>query len=129
MVIKEVSRSVTLPDYIQAYLSMPFAWGTNDCVTFALNWIYKSTGVDYKSQLQLWTNEDEATLAIASVGGIKAQCDKWFKQVNPLCAMDGDIALIARTVYVFSGPNLVAPGLNGLVFDDRMRAKCAWSFR
>lgn len=129
MAIEEVPRPVILADYIHSRLNMPFSWGENDCVTFVLGWVTIKTGRDYKSLFLPWDNEISATASIAVAGGIKPMCDKLFMSINPLMAQDGDIALIARTVYLFSGPDIVGPGPDGLVFNNRMRAKCAWSYR
>lgn len=128
MAIQKVSREVSLANYICSQLEVPFCWGDNDCVTFVLGWVKLKTGVDHKLSFLPWTNEAEAIVAIAAVGGIEKKCNELFVSVNPMCASDGDIALIGRTVYLFSGPNIVGPGIKGLVFEDRMRTKCAWSY-
>jgi len=117
-----------LAEYIHSKLDLPFAWGSNDCVTFVLGWVEIHTGCNHKSSLQPWLSEIEAVKAIKAAGGLLHKCNELFKPVNPLAAVDGDIALIDRTVYLFSGPNIVGPGSSGLVFDDRMRVKCAWSY-
>jgi hypothetical protein len=119
---------VILSAYIESKLQLPFKWGDNDCVTFVLGWVSHRVGIDYRTQFGSWVSEVDATEAIRLAGGIEFQCNRLFKPINPNLAIDGDIALIGRTVYLFSGANIVGPGESQLAFVDRMRAKCAWSY-
>jgi hypothetical protein len=119
---------MTFADYIASHLSKPFQWGSNDCVSFVLNWVHIRSGVNHRATLPDWFDEASAVHAIAQVRGLRHQCDHLFNRVNPHLAIDGDIALIDRTVYLYSGPHIVAPGVSGLIFNDRMKAKCAWSY-
>jgi len=119
---------MTLPDYITDHLDKPFAWGTNDCVLFAVGWLEKATGRDYLSRFRPWNNAREAVAKVDALGGLEAMFDAHLARIRPSYAVDGDIALIDRTVYLFSGPNIVSVGPDGLVFINRMEAKCAWHY-
>ena len=115
-------------EYLTARLAMPFEWGRHDCICFVVGWAELATGQDYLSTLPPWTNEDEATVAVNSVRGLKRAFNKRFKRIDPAFARDGDIALIDRTAYLFTGARIVTVGPGGLIFRDRMEATCAWSY-
>jgi len=117
---------MTLPEYIAARLKVPFAWGDNDCVTFAIGWVQIATGKEYITEK--WTNEKEAAQMIKKLGGIESQFDLHLNRINPNFAKDGDVALVDDTAYLFSGVHIVGPGKDGLIFKTRMEAKCAWSY-
>ena len=117
---------MTLPDYITAHLDKPFAWGENDCVLFAIGWLEIATGRDYLSQYKPWASAKEAIRKVEEAGGLEGLFDAELQRINPHMAIDGDIALIDRTAFLFSGPHIVSIGESGLVFRDRMDAKSAW---
>jgi hypothetical protein len=128
MVKSEISKNMTLPEYITSKLQAPFAWGTHDCVCFAIGWVSIASGKSLLDSYDKWGDEISATKAIKKYGGIEKQLDKQIKRINPNMAKDGDVALVDGTVYLFSGNQIVGPGKSGLVFKSRMEAKCAWSF-
>lgn len=117
---------MTLPEYITAHLGKPFAWGENDCILFAIGYLEIATGRDYLSQYKPWASAKDAIRKVDTAGGLEGLFDAQLAHVNPHLAVDGDIALIDRTAYLFSGPHIVSIGESGLVFVDRMSAKLAW---
>ena len=119
---------MTLPDYITAHLGRPFAWGDNDCILFAIGWLEHATGRDYLSPYKPWASAAEAIRKVAAAGGLEPLFDAQLERINPHMAVDGDLALIDRTAFLFSGPHIVSVGESGLVFLDRMEAKCAWHY-
>ncbi|MGI4846941.1 MAG: DUF6950 family protein [Janthinobacterium lividum] len=118
---------MTLPEYIAANLERPFAWRSHDCVTFASGWVQAATGMNPIASLPAWKDERQALRVIRAVGGIEAAIGTRFKSIHPNAARDGDIGIYERSVCIFSGAHVVAPGIDGLQFIDRTRAKCAWS--
>lgn len=125
---KVVAVAIRLPDYIAEHLATPFAWGTHDCVCFAIGWVEIATGRDFLAKHRPWKDERSATRAVKKAGGLEAQFDRHLKRIAPGYAKDGDITLVDGTAYLFSGAQLVGPGKDGLVFKSRMEATCAWSY-
>jgi hypothetical protein len=62
------------------------------------------------------------------MGGFETILDARLTRINPKLAKDGDVALYRSAICIFSGPHIVGPGFNGLVFVNRMEAECAWSY-
>lgn len=119
---------MTLAEYITANLDKPFAWGVNDCTTFAAGWVRHATGRDYLADLPTWTNAKQALHLIKKLGGLERAVDERLTRIEPNIAKDGDLALRDGCLCIFSGPHIVGPGTDGLAFIDRMEAECAWSY-
>ena len=121
---------MTLPDYIAAHLGRPFTWGSHDCVLFAVGWLELATGKDYLSQHRPWSTAREAIRKVDDLGGLELLFDANLERINPHLAVDGDLTLIDRTAFLFSGPHVVSVGESGLIFIDRMDEKCksAWHY-
>lgn len=119
---------MTLPDYITSSLSRKFEWGSFDCILFTIGWLEHATGRDYLSQYKPWASAKEAIRKVEEAGGLEGLFDAELQRIEPNMAVDGDIALIDRTAFLFSGPHIVSVGESGLVFLDRMDAKCAWHY-
>lgn len=121
-------RADIVADYIAGHLSVPFQWGVQDCVCFAIGWVQIATGIDYLGTYRPWNNREEAKKIIADLGGLELMFDKHLKRICPGFARDGDVTLVDGTAYIFSGPQIVGPGRRGLIFKNRLEATCAWSF-
>jgi hypothetical protein len=119
---------MTLADYITSHLGKPFAWGENDCVLFTIGWLEIATGRDYLGAYKPWSSAKEAIRKVDDAGGLESLFDANLTRINPNFAVDGDIALIDRTAFLFSGPHVVSVGESGLVFLNRMDVKCAWHY-
>lgn len=119
---------MTFADYIAAHLSERFEFGRLDCVLFCIGWLNHKRGKDYLADLPKWTSQSEARRVIKQVGGLEAALDAQLTRVHPNLAKDGDIALIdSETMMLFSGPHIVGPSKDGLLFTERTKATCAWS--
>jgi len=118
---------MTLDQYISERMDAPFVWGENDCVLFAIGWLNARTGKNWLAPLPSWNTAKEALRIVEQLGGLHAEFDRRLSRITPGLARDGDLTLIDRTVLLFSGRHIVAPSRNGLLFLDRMKAKCAWS--
>jgi hypothetical protein len=115
-----------LHDYITSHLGRPFQWGTHDCVLFAVGWLEIATGRDYLSPYKPWSTALEAARKVADAGGLDVLFDAELEPIDPNFAVDGDLAIIRGTAYLFSGPHVVSVGEDGLVFRDRFDAQYAW---
>lgn len=116
-----------LADYINARHSDPFKWGKNDCIHFTIGWLEHRLSRSILCQYGSWHTEDEATAAIAKVGGLKREFDDKLCRIAPNLAHDGDIAMIERVTYLFSGAQLITVGKEGLRIRPRTEAKLAWT--
>ncbi|MES2910631.1 MAG: hypothetical protein V4718_04545 [Pseudomonadota bacterium] len=119
---------MTFEQYLGERLNAPFVWGQNDCILFAIGWLNIATGKNWLAALPHWSTAKEGLRIVQQIGGLQAEFDKKLSQIPPNLARNGDITLIGRTALLFSGRHIVAPGLQGLVFIDRTKAPCAWSY-
>lgn len=119
---------MTLAGYITSHLGRPFKWGEHDCVLFAVGWLEIATGRDYLGQYKPWSSAREATRKVSDAGGLEALFDANLQRINPHLAVDGDLALIDGTAFLFSGPHVVSVGEGGLVFKSRLDAGAAWHY-
>lgn len=119
---------MTLPEYLTANLGRKFQWGELDCVTFCARYVELATGVNHLADVPTWTSAKQALRLRRELGGIEKLMDDRLKRVHPNMAKDGDIALYGKVLCLFSGPHIVGPGHDGLVFINRLRAECAWSY-
>lgn len=119
-----------LNDFIEARRRCPFAWGSNDCVTFAGGVLEAITG--HLIWAPIWTNEDEALRALVPLRGLEAATaailgppdDNWRLMRR------GDVAIIEQdgrlSLAVCAGANLVGPGLLGLETKPLSAARKFW---
>lgn len=119
---------MTLSAYITSNLKTPFEWGRHDCVLFASAWAKSVIGIDYLEGVPHWSDAKSGMRIIKKMGGLKKIVDDRLVRINPNFANDGDIALCDDRLCIFSGAHIVGPGENGLIFTDRLKALCAWSY-
>lgn len=113
-------------DYVAQWLEIPFKWGTADCICFSIGWASQIAEKNLLIPFGFWENKQEAFLTIKKHGGLTRIFNKLFKRIDPNFAIDGDMAIINSTSYLFVGRFIVGPGDNGLIFKDRTEAKKAW---
>lgn len=122
--------------FIEARATMPFAWGPNDCVTFAAGAVEAMTGVDRIPQAIIskarWTTALDAAKRLARIGGLEgAMAQAGCVEIPPAMAHRGDVALLdiegRQSLCIFEGDLIVGPGVNGLVRQTRANAVRAWS--
>lgn len=116
----------TFSEYIENWLEIPFKWGTADCICFSIGWVSLQQNKNTLAPFGFWKTKEEAFNRIKEHGGLTRIFNKLFKRINPNLAVDGDLAIIGTTSYLFSGRFIVGPGDKGLVFKDRTEAKKAW---
>lgn len=107
-------------------MSMPFAWGTNDCVTFCAACVEAMTGVNHLAGMPTWRDEASALAAIEEVGGMVPWLDSHFAPINVLEAQRGDLGLVGTALNVCVGRGWAAPSGEGLAVTPIATASRAW---
>jgi hypothetical protein len=118
-------------EFLLARAKMPFAWGANDCASFAADGILAMTGVDIAADFRgRYTDEASALAAIKTITGGTTIADAaaWCATKHalaewpyPLLAKRGDLVVFtaggrlqAGLVHL-TGAHVVAPGEKGLM--------------
>ena len=117
---------MNLSTYIQTNSKIPFSWGENDCITFAIGWLEFQTGSPYLTEHRPWRTARQAAKKLRDLGGLFFLFEKNLTSIHPNLAMDGDVTIIDGTAAIFTGRHVVSIGINGPEYADRMRAQCAW---
>ena len=118
-----------LAEYVEAKRYTPFAWGTNDCCTFAAEAVQAMTGV--LPALPSYSNEREAMRAMRDLGGVREAVTRLFEPTTVQHAQRGDLLLVRQPdgremLAVALGLHWCAPGEAGLVFGPQLEAELAW---
>jgi hypothetical protein len=112
-------------------ISAPFAWGRNDCCTFAADAVQAMTGQDPAPHLRSHATELQAARVIKEQGGIAAIATAALGEPRPTAfGAIGDIVLAnidgRETLTVCNGTNLLAPGVNGMMTVGMETAVKCW---
>mgnify|MGYP003574995366 CR=1 FL=1 len=110
---------------------MPFAWGSNDCCTFAAAAVEALTGVNPLASLQPYDTPIEAARLIEEGGGLEQLTISFLgTPVPPVMAAVGDIVLVINAdremLGVCNGTNVLAPGKTAIAVLDMESALTAW---
>lgn len=115
---------------VEARRHEPFAWGEQDCVTFAAACVEALTGQRPLDGLPAWASSAQAERAIAAAGGLEAGVSARFQELPLAFAQRGDLLLLdvdgLGTLGVCLGATAAAPGKRGLVFPETLSAHRAW---
>lgn len=120
-----------LAELIAERRDVPFAYGVNDCATFAAEWVRRATGLE----LDVPHVEDvpAAQLALEALDGIEAATTALLGEplADVRLATRGDVGITdapgqGPALCVVEGVHVVAPGTRGLVFLRRDRLVRAW---
>lgn len=120
-----------LATFVESRRAMPFAWGSNDCVTFCADAVQAITGARVLSEIG-WTDEASALAAFEAAGGrVAAITGALGRPVqNWREARRGDIVLAEQEGIVVTmlclGPTLCGPGVDGLGFKPASGARLVW---
>lgn len=120
---------MNLSTYIQTNLMIPFSWGENDCITFAIGWLEVKTGKDYLTEHRPWRTARQASKKLRDLRGLFFLLDQHLTRINPNMAQDGDLTIYQDAAHLFSGRHIVSVGESGLIFTDRTVATEAWTCR
>ena len=124
-----------LADLIVTRLHEPFAWGTNDCASFAADAVAAVLCRDALAELRgQRANELQALRRARAIGGVPAAIERaGFKPIAPALAQRGDLVQICQGAHgrhpvlaVCNGDHALAPGPRGLENAPMARAVAAW---
>lgn len=117
--------------FLTEYRNRPFAWATNDCATFAAEWIRRCTG-----ESLFMPDYTDAIGAARRMGGqaeFEAQITAILGQPegNLASATRGDVGLVGldgrSCLGVVEGLYVAAPGEQGMVLINRTALLALWS--
>lgn len=111
--------------------SMPFAWGINDCCTFAADWVEQATGVRMLSNMRGYRTARDALVLIKGGGGLRSiACHALGGFILPAYARVGDVVLHKygkrEALGVCNGGGILAPAMQGMVCVGMDDALTAW---
>lgn len=117
---------------IEERQAIPFAWGKNDCATFAADVALDLTGDDPLHDLRgRWDSEFSAARVLVELGGMRAAVDARLPCVPVAMAHRGDVALVEQgdeqLLGVIVGERVACVSRDGIEYVPRDRAVCAWS--
>jgi hypothetical protein len=119
-----------LPAYIAGGRS--FAWGTNDCCTFAADWLVVLGKPDPMEGVRGTYQTAKEAMRLYRAGLLDRVTERLGEPMdNPLCAQRGDIAVVEmangrEAAGVVAGEFVAVPGHNGLGFLPLTAAVAAW---
>lgn len=110
---------------------MPFAWGANDCCTFAADCVQAITGSDCAESLRGHTTAKQAYRALQKHGGVIGIATAALGQPVPAAfAQVGDVVLSKAgkrdMLAICNGGTCLAPSANGLAHLDMASATLCW---
>ena len=130
-----VGWEIALAELVFARHSVPFTWGTNDCVTFAADAMAAVTGIDPIAPIRgTWHDRASADAALTAFCGF-ASAERAMEVVAEQLALPrvpatlarrGDVVAIDGMLAVVTGAGAAAPGRRGLVFDTPPADAAAW---
>ena len=124
-----------LTDLVAQRLDMPFAWGSNDCVSFVADALLAMHGQDLMAEFRTQRcSQRQAWLQLRAGGGIKAGLARaGLVAVPPSHAELGDVVQVPqgprgrqRVLALCNGPDAMAPGQGGLLCLPMSLATAAW---
>lgn len=123
-----------LAAFIESRRHTAFAWGRNDCATFAADALLATTGTDVLASLRgTWASEPEAAAVLARMGGLPRAAMACLGRPlrHAAAAPRGAVVLarMGRTVVLglrLSSAQWCAPGAAGLLFRPAAEVRLAW---
>lgn len=119
--------------FISSRVRTPFAWGSNDCVTFAAAAVEAMTGREIAAGIgATWSSERGAVRVLKRRGGMAAAVSSVLDSTTPGLAQRGDVAgwLDAKgrlQLAIVEGQTIAGPGPSGLARLPRSAMMRAWS--
>lgn len=114
------------------HMAEPFAWGRNDCVTFAAACVKAVTGADHIEQLRGgWFDERAAARLVRSGGGLVALAAGCLgEEIAPAMAQPGDVGITVQNgrdaLCVCAGLHWHGPAAEGLATFSTDQVERAW---
>ena len=112
--------------------TVPYAWGTQDCVMWAADAALAVSGDDPLGDLRgAWSSEAEAMTVLEAQGGLIAAMDARYPRKDKNFAQRGDIALIKDaqgqpSLGVCVGQFAAAPGPEEMLLTPMTKARIVW---
>lgn len=122
---------IQFAEFVRERLSMPFAWGSNDCCTFAASAIEAITGINPMADVTPYDSEMAAARLILRAGDLQALASQFLgAPLPPLMAAVGDVVLVMNAgrelLAVCNGGTALAPGALGIEVVGMESAVAAW---
>lgn len=121
-----------LKAFIDARKGQPFAWGANDCASFAADAVLAQTGVDPMADWRGYDSEFGAARVLVTAGATSL-ADLVTRVLTPCpvgLAQRGDVALVMQgnepTLMIVAGDWLIGPGLERMKMAPRSAAVMTW---
>lgn len=117
---------------VDKHRSIPFAWGTHDCVLWASNVILAMTGIDPAKAYRGKYNSALTAAKIIGTTGLGAMASQALGKtpVDVKMANVGDLLLVKQDgqelLAICNGDTVLAPGKNGLITLPISLAVQAW---
>lgn len=120
-----------LQNFIFARRKMPFAWGTNDCVCLAADWLEEATG---QAIARDWHDAASAMRALKERGGMQAAVTEVLGEpIDWRLAQRGDIVMIRvedrESLSVCTGEYVLVAAEDGALLHRIDDAVAAWRVR
>ncbi|WP_342617238.1 hypothetical protein [Rhodoferax sp. GW822-FHT02A01] len=121
-----------LDSYVQSRQDTPFAWGVQDCCTFAADWVTLATGTDPMQDLRGLDSALAAHRKLDDLGGMLAAVDsRMGDHIAGPMAQAGDVVMVTlesgvKAMALCLGAWLCIPAENGLVMLPITNAEAAW---
>jgi hypothetical protein len=128
-----VRDHLALVAYMRERMRTGFAWGGQDCVTFAAGAVEAQTGADPLREISSrWSTERGAARVLKTFGGMEAAVSSVLRPIAPAMAARGDVAgwLDGKgrlQLAIVEGETLIGPGQAGLTRLPRKAMVKAWS--
>jgi len=118
-------------DFGKARARMPFAWGSNDCCSFAAASVQAITGRNPMAGVAAYDTEAGAARLILRAGNLRALASQYLGDpVPPALAAVGDVVLVINegreALGVCNGVNVIGPGPAGIDVLGIDAAIAAW---
>jgi hypothetical protein len=115
---------------VAEHQAKPFAWGSNDCATFAAACVKAVTGEDRLSDIS-WSTDRDALSVLNQNGGLAAMASKRLgDEINPSMAQPGDIGITVQNgrdaLCVCGGMHWHGPAAEGLATFAPEQVISAW---
>lgn len=129
VLVRRPDWPTVLARFIEARRRQPFAWGANDCCTFAADAVVAMTGVDPMADLRHLDTAAAATRFLAKQSLAVLVSERLGASVASAFGQRGDVLLVVqetRLLGICLGTTWAAPGPTGLVFGPMKMAQLAW---
>lgn len=130
--MKPAGFAERLAEFTAGRRRQPYAWGTNDCVTFAADAVQAVTGTDPMSDLRgSWDSESAALAVLEAQGGLIAAMDARFPRKAKEFAQRGDLVLVKDangqpSLAVCVGKDAASPGEDEMLLTPMGKVRMAW---